>query len=327
MSLAKTYSVRLVCRLLGVARSSVYYAAAPSPDETTVRNALLDLAGEWPTYGYRRLTAMMRRLDWKVNAKRVRRLMAELNLGGEAPPKGVRTTVSRHAFPRYDNLVKTLEIEAPEHVWVADITYVKLEREFVYLAVVLDVFTRLIRGWHLGRSLDQGLTLAALERALLLGTPRIHHSDQGVQYAATAYVTRLTDLGVVLSMAKVGEPRENGYAERLMRTIKEEEVTLSEYRDYPDAKRQIGRFIDRIYNVKRIHSSLGYLTPKEFEARWKTDQTRATTTPVAAEDRAPVGTDPSAAATPSPIDGAGRPVGSLSVGPNAINPMSIRTET
>ena len=160
--------------------------------------------------------------------------------GGEAPPKGVRTTDSRHAFPRYENLVKTLEIEAPEHVWVADITYVKLEREFVYLAVILDVFTRLIRGWHLGRSLDQGLTLAALERALLVGTPRIHHSDQGVQYAATAYVTRLTDLGVVLSMAKVGEPRENGYAERLMRTIKEEEVTLSEYRDYADARRQIG---------------------------------------------------------------------------------------
>ena len=327
MSLAKSYSIRLVCRLLGVARSSVYYAAAPSPDETMVRNALLDLAGEWPTYGYRRLTAMMRRLDWKVNAKRVRRLMAELNLGGEAPPKGVRTTDSRHAFPRYDNLVKTLEIVAPEHVWVADITYVKLEREFVYLAVILDVFTRLIRGWHLGRSLDQGLTLAALERALLVGTPRIHHSDQGVQYAATAYVTRLTNLGVVLSMAKVGEPRENGYAERLMRTIKEEEVTLSEYRDYADARRQIGSFIDRIYNVKRIHSSLGYLTPKEFEARWKADRATPTTTPTGAEDRATVGTDPSAAPGPSPIGGAGRPVGSPSVGPNAINPMSIRTET
>lgn len=317
MSLSSHYPVRLVCRLLGVARSSVYYASAPAPDETVIRNVVIDTAEEWPTFGYRRLTAMLRRLGWRVNAKRVRRLMRELHLGGEAPPKGIRTTDSRHPFPRYDNLVKTLEITAPNQVWVADITYVKLQREFVYLAVLMDVFTRLIRGWQVSRSLDQGLTLAALERALIHGTPRIHHSDQGVQYAATAYVGRLQGLGVQLSMAKVGEPRENGYAERLMRTIKEEEVALSEYRDYADARRQLGRFIDRIYNVKRIHSSLGYLTPKEFEARWKDPPRGATTTLVATEDRATVGTDPSAAATPSPIDGAGRPVLTRSVGPNA----------
>jgi transposase InsO family protein len=152
---------------------------------------------------------------------------------------------------------------------VADITYIRLRREFVYLAVLMDVFTRCLRGWHLGRSLDQGLTLAALERALVVAIPQIHHSDQGVQYAATAYVERLQKLHVQLSMAAIGEPRENGYVERLMRTIKEEEVDLSEYHDFADAHRQITRFLDDVYNIKRIHSALGYLTPLEFEQQWR----------------------------------------------------------
>lgn len=263
------YSLRLVCRLLGVPRSSVYYTARPPLDEAAHKTALLDLAAEWPTYGYRRLTAMMKRLGWTVNGKRVRRWMEELNLCGAPPEKKCRTTDSRHGWPRYENLVKDLEVMRPEQVWVADITYVRLHREFVYLAVVMDVFTRSIRGWQLGRSLDQGLTLAALERALMIGTPEVHHSDQGVQYAAAVYVARLQGLGVKLSMATVGEPRENGYAERVMRTIKEEEVDLSEYRDFADARLQIGRFLDGVYNVKRIHSALGYLTPMEFEARWR----------------------------------------------------------
>jgi transposase InsO family protein len=167
--------------------------------------------------------------------------------------------------------VKDLTVVRPDQVWVADITSVRLHREFVYLAVVMDVFTRSIRGWQVGRSLDQGLTLAALERGLVVGTPEVHHSDQGVQYAAAVYVGRLTGLGVTLSMAAVGEPRENGYAERVMRTIKEEEVDLSEYRDFADARSQIGRFLDDVYNVKRIHSALGYLTPKEFEDRWRSN--------------------------------------------------------
>jgi len=163
MKLAKTYPIRHVCRLLGVPRSSVYYATRPVPlDEATMKTALLDLAGQWPTYGYRRLTAMMRRLDWPVNGKRVRRWMHELNLQGTPPSRKPRTTNSNHAFPRYPNLVKDLEITRPNQVWVADITYIRLRREFVYLAVLMDVFTRSIRGWHLGRGLDQGLTLAAL---------------------------------------------------------------------------------------------------------------------------------------------------------------------
>jgi putative transposase len=276
MKLAKTYPIRLVCRLLGVPRSSIYYAPQPAPfDEAMLKTALLDVAGEWPTYGYRRLTAMMRRLDWPVNAKRVRRWMNELGIHGAKPTRTTRTTNSNHAFPRYPNLVADLQITRPDQVWVADITYIRLRKEFVYLAVLMDVFTRCLRGWHLGRSLDQGLTLAALERALLVATPQVHHSDQGVQYAASAYVERLQKLNVTLSMATVGEPRENGYAERLMRTIKEEEVNLSEYHDFADAQRQLTRFLDDVYNVKRIHSALGYLTPREFEQQWRASSRRA----------------------------------------------------
>ena len=157
-------------------------------------------------------------------------------------------------------------------MWVADITYVRVRSEFVYLAVLMDVFTRAIRGCELSRSLDGGLTLTALGRAVRRGRPGIHHSDQGVQYAAAAYVERLAAVGAAISMAAVGVPEENGYAERLIRTIKEEEVALTEYRDYPDARRQLGRFLDAVYNRKRIHSSLGYLTPAEYEQQWQADR-------------------------------------------------------
>jgi transposase InsO family protein len=201
-----------------------------------------------------------------------------MGVGGKAPARRRRTTDSRHDFPRYSNLVEHLEVTRPDQIWVADITYVRLRDEFVYLAVLMDVFTRRIRGWELGRSLDQGLTLAALRRALRGGRrPEVHHSDQGVQYAATAYTDLLAGRGVSISMAAVGKPEENGFAERLMRTIKEEEVDLSEYRDFGDAHRQLGRFLDDVYNRKRIHSSLGYLTPAEFEQQWgKVKASRAT---------------------------------------------------
>jgi putative transposase len=277
MKLADAYPIRLVCRLLGVPRSSVYYAPRPAGDEAMLKTALLDLAAEWPTFGYRRLTEMMRRLGWRVNAKRVRRWMDELGLTGAPPVRKARTTNSEHSFPRYANLVKDLKIQHPDHVWAGDITYIRLRDEFIYLVVLMDVFTRSIRGWHLGRDLDQGLTLAALERALVVAVPEYHHSDQGVQYAAAAYVDRLKNLGVKLSMAAIGEPRENGYAERLVRTIKEEEVDLSDYRNFADARGEIGHFIDAVYNVKRIHSSLGYLTPAEFEGQWRQARTGPTT--------------------------------------------------
>jgi putative transposase len=278
MKLASEYPVRLLCRALSCPRASLYRAPPPAAGEADLRRAIERLAGAWPTYGYRRITAMLRREGRTVNGKRVRRAMAQLGLQGKAPPRRVRTTDSTHAFPRYPNLVEGLVVERPEQVWVADITYVRLRAEFVYLAVLMDVFTRRVRGWQLGRSLDGSLTLAALGRALRRGAPEVHHSDQGVQYAATDYVRRLTSRGVAISMAAVGAPEENGYAERLMRTIKEEEVALTEYQDFADARRQLGRFLDAVYNRKRIHSSLGYLTPEEFEQQWRAG--RAVASPV-----------------------------------------------
>ena len=158
-----------------------------------------------------------------------------------------------------------------------DLTYIRLKMEFVYLAVIMDVFTRSIRGWYLSRSLDQDLTLTALKCALEQRTPEIHHSDQGIQYAAMAYTDLLSATGVAISMAEVGEATQNGYAERLIRTIKEEEVDLSDYLDFADAYHQIGRFLEDVYMRKRIHSSLGYLTPVEFESQWLAQQTTGTT--------------------------------------------------
>ncbi len=169
---------------------------------------------------------MLRREGHTANSKRVRRLMGELGLGGEPPPRPPRTTNNAHSFPRFPNLVECLEVTRPDQVWVSDITDIRLKKEFIYLAVLMEVFTRSIRGWNLGRSSEGELTLTALRRALGPARPEIHHSDQGVQYAATAYVEELIGVGASISMAAVGEPRETGYAERLMRTIKEEEVDL-----------------------------------------------------------------------------------------------------
>jgi putative transposase len=259
----------MLCAILKLPRSTYYRAATPSADDERLKKELQDLAGQWPTYGYRRLTALLRRSGQTINPKRVRRLLRELGLLAEAPPRRIRTTNSNHDFPRFSNEVEGLDIVRPDQVWAADITYIRLRAGFVYLAVLLDVFTRRIRGWQLGRGLDQSLTIAALDRAMRQAKPEIHHSDQGVQYAAIAYVQRLKDAGARISMAEVGCPEQNGYVERLMRTIKEEEVDLTEYRDFADAQRQLGRFLDDVYNQKRIHSSLGYLTPAEFHRDWK----------------------------------------------------------
>ena len=261
------YSIRFLCETLDVHRGALYHQPRLREDQP-VRDALRELAGEWPTSGYRRLTRMLHRQGHPVTAKRVRRLMHEMGICGEAPARRVRTTDSDHPFPRSPNLVEVLEVVRPDQVWVADITSIRLNKEFVYLAVLMDVFSRGIRGWHLGRSLEQELTITALRRALERGRPEFHQSDQGVQSAATASVEQLTAAGTQISMASVGEPKENGYAERLMRTIKEEEVDLSEYEDFADAWRQLGRFLDDVYNRKRIHSALGCLTPSEFEQQW-----------------------------------------------------------
>lgn len=277
--LRPSYPVSLLCDVLGLARSSFYYQPQGLRDEDEeLARAIETVLGEWPTYGYRRITAQLRRAGWTVNQKRVRRLLHELGLSGRPPTRRVHTTASDHAFPRYPNLVGDTAIQRPDQVWVGDITYIRLADDFVYLAVLMDVFTRMIRGWELGRALDQQLTLTALTRALATGAPEIHHSDQGVQYAATAYVDELHKHGVSISMAAIGQPAENGYAERLMRTIKEEEVDLSDYRSFTEAYQYIGRFLDEVYTHKRIHSALGYLTPAEFQHQWIEGQLASSST-------------------------------------------------
>jgi transposase InsO family protein len=203
------------------------------------------------------------------------RIMAKMGLQRPVKRRKTRTTHSQHDFPRYPNRAADLEPSRPDEVWVADITYVRLAHDFVYLAVIMDVFTRGVRGWHLSRSLDRELTLSTLKRALVDHVPDIHHSDQGWQYACGDYTDLLTAYNVQLSMAAVGKPEDNGYAERLMYTIQEEEVDLSEYQDFHDAYRSMGRFLEEVYTRKRIHSALGYLTPTEFEENWLAQQPEA----------------------------------------------------
>jgi putative transposase len=265
--LSADYPLTWLCDLLDCQRSSYYYQPEP-PDESEERVAIETIAARWPTYGYRRVTAQLHRQGMGANHKRVRRLMGEMGLQVFPKRRKSRTTDSEHPFPRYPNLVQDLEVVRPDQVWVSDITYICLPRDFVYLAVIMDVFTRCIRGWHLARSLDRSLTVTALQRALVHHIPEIHHSDQGVQYAATAYTKMLKSAGALISMAEVGEAWQNGYAERLIRTIREEEIALTEYQDYAHALQQIGRFLDDVYMHKRIHSALGYLTPVEFEEQW-----------------------------------------------------------
>ena len=262
-------SVRSACELVELPRSTYYYRSQ-KVDESQLVVDVEAVAVQFPKYGTRRVRSQLRRppYGYRINRKRVQRIMREKKLLRPTKWKKRRTTDSDHPYPRYPNLVKELEITRPEQVWVSDITYIRLGQEFVYLAIVMDVFTRAIRGWHLSKMLDQDLTLAALRMGLVDHVPEIHHSDQGVQYAAYAYTALLGEYQIQISMAAVGKAEENGYAERLMRTIKEEEVDLSDYADFADAYNQIGRFIEDVYNHKRIHSSLGYLTPAEFEAYW-----------------------------------------------------------
>lgn len=265
------YPVARACEVVELARSSFYHHK-PAKEQQELRAAIEAVVQEFPTYGSRRVTAQLRRGGWAVNRKRIQRLMRLMGLQKSRKRRICRTTQSQHPYPRYPNLVERPAVSYPDQVWVSDLTYIRLHSEFVYLAVIMDVFTRSLRGWQLGRSLDQELTLTALKRALIQGRPAIHHSDQGIQYAATAYVELLREAEVAISMAEIGDPRQNGYAERLIRTIKEEEVDLSEYRGFTDAYAQIGYFLEEVYQKKRIHSALGYLTPVEYEAAWRQAQ-------------------------------------------------------
>jgi transposase InsO family protein len=262
--------IELACELVGLPRSTYYYQSQKATDPQLEAD-LEQVVGQFPTYGTRRVTHQLRRkpYGYRVNRKRIQKIMRRRGWLRPLKRSKRRTTHSDHPYPRYPNLVKELQVSYPDQVWVCDITFIRLGAGFVYLAIVLDVYTRAVRGWSLSLSLDQELTLGALRMALADRVPQIHHSDQGVQYAANAYIELLKEQKVQISMAAVGKAEENGYAERFMRTVKEEEVDLSDYRDFADAESQIGRFIEDVYNTKRIHLSLGYLTPIEFEVAWQ----------------------------------------------------------
>ena len=181
--------------------------------------------------------------------------------------RACRTTKSLQGDKPWSNLLETLEVSHPDQVWVADITYVRLKDRFIYLCLLMDVYTRVIKAWHLGRHLNQSLTLKPLQEAFCHSVPEIHHSDQGVQYLSNAYISTLQAQGVQISVAHRGRPWENGYAERLIRTLKEEEVHLNEYQDIHEARERIEHFITQVYHLKRPHSALGYFTPMEFQRK------------------------------------------------------------
>lgn len=266
--LRREYTVTDCCEALDLPRSTFYYQPQ-AKDDSAERSAIQDIAERFPKYGKRRVHEQLLRPPYAmiVGLARVRRLMVEMGLEAQSAGRAPATTDSRHSQPRYPNLVRGMKTSRPDQLWVADITYIRHGSGHFYLAVIMDVHTRSLRGWCLSRSLGQELTLSALREALREhDAPEIHHSDQGGQYAAAAYVRLLRDAGAKISMAAKGKPQENGYAERVIRTIKEEEVLISEYRDFADATEQIGHFIDVVYQRERIHSGLGYLTPAEFEA-------------------------------------------------------------
>jgi transposase InsO family protein len=260
-----------MCELAKVSRAGLYRfvprPAGPDPD-LELRDAVQRVALEFPSYGWPRMTAELQRRGWAVNHKRVYRLMREDNLLCLRKRKFVLTTDSDHGLPVYPNLVPTLKLTGLDQLWVADLTYIRLALEFVYLAVILDAFSRRVIGWALDRTLEAGLTLAALRMALAQRRPKpglVHHSDRGVQYASREYTQLLEQHGIHISMSRKGNPWDNAACESFIKTLKYEEVYRSEYRDLADARAAIGGFLEKVYNQKRLHSALGYLPPAEFE--------------------------------------------------------------
>ena len=268
-------SIQGLCELLGVSRSWYYERLGQSMlergDEIPLRDAIEAIVLVFPGYGYRRVTHALAREGWEVNHKRhpegTRRILREESLLCQLKRRFLPTTDSQHGFRRYPNRIKELVIDRLDQVWVADITYVRLPTAFCYLAAILDACSRRCVGWELSRWIDTELALGALERALWRRQPPpglIHHSDQGIQYASHEYVNRLEAAGIAISMAAKGNPYENAQAERFFRTLKPEEVYLKEYRTFEEAHANIGDFIEDVYNVKRLHSALGYVPPAEF---------------------------------------------------------------
>ena len=264
-ALRTDYSVRQICKVLGFTRSTLYYQPKQDPSEEVLRDEIETLALRYPTYGYRRITKVLLRMGYTVGYKRVSRLMKALNVSVSVK-RVCQTTPSVEGTRPWVNRLKDLQVCRCDQVWVGDITHVRLQRRFIYVALLIDVFTRMIRGWHLSQHLTQSLTLKPLEAALCQSAPEIHHSDQGVQYLSKAYLSTLRHQGIEISgVSRRGCPWENGYAERLIRTLKEEEVHLNDYEDIHEARVRIGHFITQVYHQKRPHSALGYLTPLDFQ--------------------------------------------------------------
>jgi transposase InsO family protein len=268
-------AVEGMCQLAGVSRASYYRhwaASAPRVEETELRDLVQRLALAHRFYGYRRITELVRREGWPANRKRIARLMREDNLLAlKKPAFKPATTDSRHSWVVWPNLARHLKPTAIDQLWVADITYVRLSEAFVYLAVILDAFSRKVVGWAMADHLRAELALEALEMALACRPVEkgrlVHHSDRGVQYACGDYIARLQGAGLQPSMSRIACPYDNAQAESFMKTLKAEEVNASAYRDLAHARSQIGRFIDQTYNRQRLHSALDYLSPEEFEAQ------------------------------------------------------------
>ena len=262
--------------MLNLAPSSYYYKTKePSllvrKQETDLRSRIEEIACEFTRYGYRRITAQLKREGCLVNHKKVLRIMRQDSLLCLVKGKGIRTTDSNHPYPRFPNLVKDLVVSSLNQVWFADITYIRILTTFVYLAVILDGLSRKITGYAISKSLDAKLALSALKMSIALREPQpgcIHHSDQGVQYASGDYVDLLKEHGFQISMSRKGNPYDNAKAESFIKTLKHEEVSLWDYRTLADVLRRIPFFIQEVYNKKRLHSSLGYLPPDEFESNF-----------------------------------------------------------
>jgi putative transposase len=267
-------SIQPLCQLAGVSRCGYYRHLkrknnAQQPDPTHIQ--IRQICEEYPSYGYRRVSQELYRRGSRVNHKRVLALMRKENLLCRPKRRWVRTTDSCHGYRIYSNLATTMVLTEPNQLWVADITYIRLVRGFAYLAVILDAFSRRVLGWSLSSRMDTKLSLAALTMALdnrTITSGLVHHSDQGVQYASSEYVALLLSKNITISMSRRGNPYDNALAESFMKTLKAEEVHLNEYNTLFDARLNIDRFIDHVYNHKRLHSSLGYRPPVEFEALW-----------------------------------------------------------
>jgi putative transposase len=260
-----------MCELGQISRAGLYRYEPEEErilEDLDLRDIIQRIALEFPCYGRPRITAELRRQGWEVNHKRVGRILREDNLLCIRRRKFVRTTDSNHSFRVYPNLAGKMELTGIDQLWIADITYIRLETEFVYLAVVLDAFSRRVIGWALDRTLEDDLAITALQMAFRRRGPvkgLTHHSDRGVQYASKEYTDLLKEHGVRISMSRSGNPYDNAKCESFMKTLKYEEVYRQEYRDLADARASIERFIEKTYNGKRLHSALGYRPPVEFE--------------------------------------------------------------